>query len=450
MISAQPAAITYSGKEMKLIDIIIHNSISKVEGLSIAEHNSLKEVLSYSLPPVFTPFGVKAGNRVSLLAKSGMFPTGLLETVKSTLKAPFSLLDMRVKPTPKPGMFNPTFPHPPYIEQLEIVDAALQHHRGTISAVTGFGKSLTMMYLVNALQVKTLIVVPNLTLKNQLTEDFTACFGSLKNITIENIDSPELKKTKKYDCLIIDEAHHVAAKTYRTLNSKYWNGIYYRLFFTATPFRSRSEEDILFESIAGRIIYRVDFHKAVENGYITPLEAFYVTIPKTKTNAHTWRQVYKTLVVENDVRNNLIARLVRALDHSGVPTLVLVKEIVHGKILSELCGSHFANGESEDSIILLEAFSKGKIKTLVGTTGIVGEGVNTKPAEFIIITGLGRSKNSIIQQIGRGLRRSNGKDTCKVIIFDDNSHKFTKAHFKEQCKILLDEYNLIPDELKLE
>jgi superfamily II DNA or RNA helicase len=194
----------------------------------------------------------------------------------------------------------------------------------------------------------------------------------------------------------------------------------------------------------------VDFHKAVENGYITPLEAFYVTIPKTKTNAHTWRQVYKTLVVENDVRNNLIARLVRALDHSGVPTLVLVKEIVHGKILSELCGSHFANGESEDSIILLEAFSKGKIKTLVGTTGIVGEGVNTKPAEFIIITGLGRSKNSIIQQIGRGLRRSNGKDTCKVIIFDDNSHKFTKAHFKEQCKILLDEYNLIPDELKLE
>jgi superfamily II DNA or RNA helicase len=288
--------------------------------------------------------------------------------------------------------------------------------------------------------------VPNTTLKRQLTDSFLQYFGSLNNITIENIDSPKLKNAKDYDCLIIDECHHSAAKTYRSLNKHSWNKIYYRFAFTATPFRSREEEQLLYESVAGQVIYQVSYHTAVKQGYICPVEAYYYEIPKTKIQSNSWPQVYSTLVVNNSVRNRIISELLSSLNHNKVSTLCLVKEIKHGETLSEYCKLQFANGINEDSKDIIHFFNQGK---LTATNGVVGEGVDTKPAEFIVIAGLGKSKNQFLQQVGRGLRKYPGKESCKVIIFYDPSHKWTKEHYKAQCKYLLDEYNIIPVKLDL-
>ena len=101
---------------------------------------------------------------------------------------------------------------------------------------------------------------------------------------------------------------------------------------------------------------------------------------------------------------------------------------------------HFANGKDKDSTDLIKFFSEGKLKALIGTNGIVGEGVDTRAAEYIIIAGLGKSKNQFMQQIGRGVRVYPGKDSCKIITFLDKSHKWTRDHFSTQVKILREEY----------
>ena len=87
---------------------------------------------------------------------------------------------------------------------------------------------------------------------------------------------------------------------------------------------------------------------------------------------------------------------------TNAPTLTLVKEINHGKALSVLSDSPFSNGEDEESRKYIELFKEARIKTLIGTTGVLGEGVDTKPAEYVIIAGLGKSKNAFMQQVGRG------------------------------------------------
>src|SRR4051812_39976032 len=175
-----------------------------------------------------------------LLTKKGMFPTGLIYVVQGFLKdTSYTLNDTRAVPLPRHGIFKMSKGVTPYPEQNEAVEAATRLHHGIIAMPTGMGKSITMALLTNALQVRTLIVVPNLNLKEQLTETFLRLFGNLDNVTIENIDSPRLPKATNSDCLIIDEAHHAAASTYRTLNKTAWAGIYYRFFFTATPFRSQ-------------------------------------------------------------------------------------------------------------------------------------------------------------------------------------------------------------------
>lgn len=425
--------------------------MSKVEGLNREQLSGLKELLSYDLDPQAVFFSGSHRTKAYLIDKYGKFPTGLLPIVKTWLRGTLHhVSDARIRPSLDPSLFsNYKLCFEPYNEQLEAVRAAKVHCRGTFSMVTGSGKSYTMAMLVKELGLRTLIVVPNLNLKTQLTATFKAIFRDLSNITIENIDSPALATATDYDCLIIDEAHHVAASTYRKLNRKAWTGIYHRYFFTATPYRSNDEEQLLMESISGKIIYTLGYEKAVSQGLVVPMEAYYIDVPKREVEGYTWAQVYNELVVSNVARNQIIGNLIAQLHFTGKSTLTLVKEIKHGEALSELTGAGFANGQNEDCQMLIEAFSAKKLTTLVATTGVAGEGTDTKAAEYIIIAGLGKSKNQFVQQCGRGFRRYPGKETVKVIIFRDLSHKWAKAHFKAQVKILRDEFGVIPVKLPL-
>lgn len=331
----------------------------------------------------------------------------------------------------------------PYLDQLKAVQAALKHHRGVISMPTGTGKTYVAKMIIEALGLNTLVVVPTLEIKRQM--QYT--LSGLKNVTIENIDSNTLNSpATRFDVLIIDEGHHAAAKTYHRLNKRFWNGIYYRFFLTATPFRNDTEETLLFEAICGQVIYKLSYRDAIRRGYIVPVDAYYLEIPKQATNAFTYREVYDELVINNETRNIMIGVLLGRLD---APTLCLVREVAHGKILSEITGYPFVSGEDEESRDYIRAFNSGEIQTLIGTTGILGEGVDTKPCEYVVIAGLGKAKSNLMQQIGRGVRKYQNKASCKVILLKDKSHRFLMSHFNNQKKIILDEYGVMPVKLTL-
>lgn len=403
-------------------------------------------------PNAYCYYSGYALSRIPLISKSGEFMSGLVYMVEEWAKnqgVTLTIEDHRVRPKSTLGMFSLELPAPFYPEQLEAIRAAVLHEQGTIEAATGFGKSFTMLGLVNRLQMKTLIVCPNLNLKTQLRETFLKAFGSLKNITIENIDSPTLKNAGSYDLLIVDEAHHSAASTYRKLNAKVWGNIFHRVFFTATPYRNLDSELLLMVGIAGQVIYRVPYAKALSRGYVAPVEAYFYELPKTKTTGTTWPTVYKELVVDNEYRNNLIASLITSLHSNSKSTLVLVKEVAHGQKLSDLTGAAFAHGEGEDCQQLIKWFSEGKLSSLIATTGVAGEGCDTKAAEYVILAGLGKSKPAFLQQVGRGVRKYPGKSSCKVILFSDGSHKWPAEHFQAQATYLQDEFKTIPVQLDL-
>lgn len=419
-----------------MIQIEVNNSYSRVTGLSPAQFRKLKSVLSYQLP-AYPPYFSRTYKRY-LIDDKGSFPTGLLNRATETIKVwevPV-MIDKRVVPRPFcETIFNTSLPIP-YGVQVEAMRAAVKAHRGGIVMPTGTGKSLVMAMIIRKLRVKTLVVVPTLEIKKQLQESFDHLFSDSSFITVANADSvPD----GDYGCLIIDECHHSAAKTYQKLNRTKWKNIYYRFFLTATYFRNQDNEHLLFESICGEPIYKLSFKEALANLIICPVEAYYFDVPVKKTDAYKWNEVYSELVVHNEARNNILYGLLSRLSEEGVPTLCLVKEIAHGKLLSRLTGIPFVNGEDEDSRRFIKDFNEGRRKDLIGTTGILGEGVNTKPAEYIVVAGLGKAKSMFLQQIGRGVRNYPGKKSCKVVLFRDTSHKFTLRHFKEQVKILKEE-----------
>ena len=433
------------------ITLTINNSYSQVTGLNTQQFKALKQVLSYSIDSQAAYFSNNHFNtRKYLIDKHGSFPTGLLSEVINHLSdTALDIIDLRQTPRPLSKSFSLDLKHQPYEAQLKALNAAAKSHFGTISMPTGTGKSLVIALIIARLNVKTLIVVPNLEIKKQLTEGLIELFGSLKNITVENIDSNALNDATNYDCLIIDEAHHAAATTYQKLNKSVWTNIYYRFFITATPFRNNDDETLLFKAIAGELIYKLSYKEAISKGYIVPVEAYYVELPRQKTSAYTWRQVYTELVIENQERNEIIAGLIQNLSASGISTLCLVKEIAHGNTLSVMTAKPFVNGQDDETKLFIRHFNNGAIKALIGTAGVIGEGVDTKPCEYVIIAGLGKAKSAFMQQAGRAVRSYPGKESAKIIIFKDKSHKFTTRHFNEQVKILKEEYGVEPIKLDI-
>jgi superfamily II DNA or RNA helicase len=438
--------------------IIVENSISRIEDLSkvpLNVYRDLKDLLSYEIDPSKRHFSKNYRTHQTLLTKRGEFPTGLLYVVSAWLTTnpyPATIKDARIAPSiPSRGIYTLSNYPTLYPEQIEAINACKRLKRGTVVMPTGTGKSLTMLKLVSELNLKTLIVTPNLGLKAQLYETAKKFIvKGVENLTIENIDSPVLPKHTDFDVLIIDEAHHVAAKTYRKLNAKAWSKAYYRFFFTATPFRSRDEEQMLMESVAGQVIYRLEYTTAVAKGYIVPVEAYYVELPKrNEVKGFTWREVYDEIVINNKFRNEIITDLMLRLHFQGKSTLVLVKEIAHGNTLTNSDAFLFANGQDNASATKISSFNSGTTKVLVGTVGILGEGVDTKPCEYVIVAGLGKSKNQFMQNVGRAVRAYPEKESAKVILFKDMSHKWTLTHFKAQCKILAEEYGIKPIKLEL-
>lgn len=429
-----------------VVTLTIGNSYSSITGLSLDQYKKLSIALSYTIQGAYGHFSLYGPRRKSLLSKRSEFPTGLLRYAYTFLEAnkiSWNTVENRFKPISQP--LQSIFKEKPYPWQVEAVEAAIKHSRGIISAPTGTGKSMSIALLILKLNVKTLIVVPSLEIKRQMQE----VLGSISNITVENIDSTNLKDLKDFDCLIIDEAHHVAAKTYHKLNKTAWTGIYHRYFFTATPFRNEKEETMLFEAIAGEVIYRLDYKTAVEAKYIVPIEAYYIEVPKQQTEAFLYAQVYKELVVDNIIRNAAITKLINILQVANKSTLCLVREIEHGKTLSMLSNIPFVSGEDDNSKDYIREFNSGELKCLIGTTGIIGEGIDTKPCEYVIIAGLGKAKSQFIQQIGRALRRYPDKESAKIIIIKDSSHKFTARHFNSQRAILKQEYGIICKKLEV-
>jgi superfamily II DNA or RNA helicase len=433
--------------------ITVGNSYSRIIGLKEEALADLRKELSY-LPGgesavVFSRFPPK---RQSLIDKKGNVPTGLLTYVHEFLQKnqiTFGTNDTRKVPQKTARLFHMAPTLTPYPAQMEAVRRASLAKQCGLVMPTGSGKSFVIAMLANVLQVRTLVVVPSLEIKHQLQAAMRTYFLNDSHITICNIDSKKLQNAKDYDCLIIDECHHAAAKTYQKLNKSVWNGIYYRFFLSATFFRNQTNEHLLFEAICGQPAYELSYHDAVKAKYVVPVEAYYLKMPKIVTGATTWAEVYRALVTQNMHRNERIALLMLRLQAQERSTLTLVKEISHGNTLSTMTGIPFANGQDDDSRTLIKAFAKGQISALIGTTGIIGEGVDTKPCEYVIIAGLGKAKSAFMQQVGRAVRTYPGKESAKVVLIRDPSHKFTVRHYNAQKKVLLEVYGTTPLELEL-
>ena len=379
------------------------------------------------------------------LYKKGEFPTGLLPKVEELLinaKVDYKLIDERVRPQRNKIKYVLKESLPPLrYYQRTGARLAVEKGRGIIVAPTGSGKSLLITRMIWEIGVKTLVITPSKAITDNMMDTLTKYFGKgkvgklntksviTKDINVCNIQALikiDPKVLEDIDAVFIDEFHRSAADTYQKVNNDHLRKCFYRVGVTATNFRNDGA-DMALEGILSEVLYEYTIEQALKDGFLVKPEFRVIDIEAEPHNLY--QTEYRKSIVENDLRNTTIASI--AQEHHNNSVLILVQQVEHGELLKNMLhGSEFIHGEEKDAIRqqIMEDFRKGKIKCLVGTIGVMGEGVDLPIADVLIMACSGKAKGQIMQAVGRVLRPYKEKSRAIVYDFTDKGSKHLSEH----------------------
>lgn len=387
------------------------------------------------------------------------FPSGLFGSYPDILSQ-FPIQDLRCETGHKIALPWVNKPASMRDYQEEGCQLIVNNWRGLLNFATGLGKTLTAVYAIRSIGRNTLIVCPNKSIAEQFHGILVKAFGqqrvgffgngrhSIKDLTVGIAPSvmnhvEEFKKAN-LGFILFDEVHHIAANTFYTIANEL--GHVGRIFgLTATDFRSDGK-DLLITAGCGPTLIRRDAKWGINNGWLAKPFFLVREVPTTgRDYSDDKLKNYKTHVLNCKKMKSQIELDIRKFLESGKRVLILVDEIEHGTELSTNLNIPFATGEDKKSQDYIDDFNDKKILGLVATDGKVGEGVDTRPVEVLVIANFVASKGAVLQAIGRGLRKVDNKETVIVLDYIPLGSEMLKRHALQRVKY----YQELTDKIKV-
>ncbi|MDQ0352200.1 superfamily II DNA or RNA helicase [Alkalibacillus filiformis] len=259
---------------------------------------------------------------------------------------------------------------------------------------------------------------------------------------------------KNCGAMIIDEAHHAAAPSYKLLINKARELCGEDLFpvcgLTATPGRSFGETEQLVGEFEAHLIkpQLPDYKEYEENpiryfrdeGFLaTPIHIVHesgkdyeVDEDDVNEDQDLTKEFLKELAADEGRNEMIIERLLNI--PKGKPVLVYACTVDHAEFLSSVMnalGRKAASISSQTSKglrrIYIDAFKKGELDYLFNY-GVLTTGFDAPNTEYIVMTRPTTSDILYEQIIGRGLRgpKFGGTEQCAIIDFADNLMRLGK------------------------
>jgi len=344
--------------------------------------------------------------------------------------------------------------------QREAVDVMMVSNRGIINYATGLGKTLLATHLIKQYKRKALVVCPSESVAKQFYDILEKSFGKtrvgfygggkkkIEDITVGIAASISLNihefKNKDLGLVIIDECHHTPANTFMQI-AEGLSHVGKMFGLTATDYRSDGK-DLLIKAGCGSVLVKRDIKWGIENGWLA--EPYFI-VREVLTHGKDYKddklKSYKEHVLNNNEMKSRIESDARAMISAGKQVLILVDEVAHGKELSKNLGIPFATGQDKKSQEYVDALNKKKISALVGTSGKVGEGTDTKNVDVLILADFTASKGPVIQAVGRALRKQDDKTKALILDYIPLGSSMLTRHAKGRIKY----YQEITDKIKI-
>ena len=225
--------------------------------------------------------------------------------------------------------------------------------------------------------------------------------------------------------IVIDEAHHALAETYRELWKRYPEAR--KLGMTATPCRLNGKG---FTDLFDALITSWSIAEFIGKGWLSAFD--YVSIRADSREQRRIDSLKKRgadgdyqVKEMNEVLNRQVSirRLYESVERyaAGKKGMVYAVSIAHARRIAACYNAHGVSAVSIDSKTpaserreLVEGFRQGRIRVLVNVD-IFSEGFDCPDVEFVQLARPTLSLAKYLQQVGRGLRKSGDKESCILI-----------------------------------
>lgn len=323
---------------------------------------------------------------------------------------------------------------------------------GVIVSPPGSGKTIMALELIARKKQPTLIIVHRKQLFDQWLDRIQSFLSIPKNkigqignqkekignevtvATVQSLSRRDLTDLKnRFGMIIVDECHHIPAKSFREVITKL--NCYYLYGLTATPKRKNNDEKLIYVYI-GNIIYEItqkDF--LIEQNYKIEINIretdLFVPFDYRIDSYETISQV----LVFDTSRNNLISKDIEENIFRFKSILILTERKAHVNILNLYLKDKYetiaiTGDDSESSRkSKLEQIDQGHFQVIISTGQYFGEGIDINLLECLFIVYPFAFEGKLIQYIGR-IQRSDKPP----VIFDyrDSKIDYFEKMFKQR------------------
>ena len=327
-------------------------------------------------------------------------------------------------------------------DMKERIEKALRLHRSVMAQMpTGTGKTYLLTAVIDSFvsnnpMEKVWIVAHRRELVSQIDEtvrkfhsysasNTSSLLSSVKAMSIQWLMRHYDEIEKEPGMIVIDEAHHALAKTYKEMWERFPKAKF--LGLTATPCRLNGKG---FTDLFDVLVQSWDVPEFISKGRLATYD--FVSI---KSDGVTQRLIdsLQKRGADGDYQNKemdmllnkkpSIERLYRSLEEFGKDRkgIVYAINISHAQKITKLYQEHGVKAIAIDSKTPatereqdIEAFKKGDIQVLVNVD-IFSEGFDCPDVEFVQLARPTLSLAKYLQMVGRGLRVAKGKKNCVII-----------------------------------
>jgi len=338
--------------------------------------------------------------------------------------------------------------------------SALDTRDNTLSvASTGFGKTLALSAVVGQRIGNSTAKVCVLAHRDELTAQNREKFGRVNPaITTSVVDAtskswggqvtfamvPTLTRERnlaampKLDLLVIDEAHHAVADSYRRIIDHVRDANPDARIFGVTATPNRGDKKGL-RAVFDNVADQVRLGELIASGHLVPPRTFVIDVGVQD----------KLRAVRKTVSDFDMSEVAEIMDHAPIteevirhwqekaadrPTVVFCSTVAHAAHVAEAfnaagipTGLIHGDLPSEERRNILAAFAKGEIRVITNVA-VLTEGFDHPPISCVVLLRPSSYKSTMIQMVGRGLRTVDPaehpgvvKTDCVVLDFGTSS-----------------------------
>lgn len=305
--------------------------------------------------------------------------------------------------------------------QHECIASIPYSGRYLIQMATGLGKTVTFANIPK--QGRMLILSHREELVNQPLKYFDCTTGvemsKFHSNGMEEVLSASVQSISRrlhnfspddFDIIIVDEAHHASANTYKKVIQHFNPRLL--LGFTATPNRS---DKVRLDDVFEDIIFQRDLKWGIKNGYLCDIECKRINIGYDLSAVRTKMGDYAPGELEKAMDGTADAIAEAYKVHAKGATLIFAVSVTQcQEIASKIDGAIVVTGETKDRASVIKDFTDRKIPCIVNCM-VFTEGTDIPLVETVIVARPTQSDSLYTQMVGRGLRLHPDKNKLTLI-----------------------------------